>query len=85
MSSSSTVVHTKHNLVQVNDENGKSLGKVIVGETVARALERIGSPGILEDSNGIALLDTDLIKAEGAPYVFKAQQPQQQQQQHDGK
>ena len=67
---------------QVNDANGNRLTLIPSGETVARALERIRSPGILEDSNGIALLDTDLITAEGAPYVFKAQQPQQQQQQY---
>ena len=70
--------------MDVIDEEGKSLGKVKVGDTKLQALERLSNVGAggLYDKDDIGLLDTDLITAEGAPYVFKAQQPQQQQ---DGK
>ena len=69
--------------VQVNDEQGNSLGKVIVRDTKLRALERLGvGAGGLFDNDDIGLLNEDCITEEGAPYVFKAQQLQPQPQQH---
>ena len=70
--------------VQVNDQEGNSLGNVRVGDTKQEALERlsVGAGGLFDNDNG--LLNSELITADGAPYVFKQQQ-QQQQQQQDGK
>lgn len=57
--------------MQVNDAKGEPLTKILTGETAARAKKRISSEGILENSDGLALADDDLISPEGAPYVFK--------------
>ena len=59
--------------VQVNDERGLPLGKVKVGETKLKALERLShlGKGGLFDKDDVGLLDDDLINKEGAPYVFK--------------
>ena len=65
----------------MNDEKGEPLTKLVAGETINVALQRLQrfGTGALEDKNGIALLDTDLITAEEAPYVFKPRrQPQQE-------
>ena len=69
MNGSSTVVQT----VQVNDENGKPLGKVKVGDTKLQALERLSRVGAggLYDKYDIGLLDSESITAEAAPYIFK--------------
>ena len=60
--------------VQVNNVKGEPLTKVNSGLTVAEVLKRIRYFGFLEDKNGLALADDDLITADGAPYVFKQQQ-----------
>ena len=58
--------------VPVIREEGKLLTKIRVGDSKLQALQRLGQKtGILEDNEGIALLDDDVITAEGAPYVFK--------------
>ena len=59
--------------VQVNDDRGKALGKVKVGETKLKALERLSriGQGGLYDKDDVGLLDDDIITGEGAPYVFK--------------
>ena len=59
--------------MQVNDDRGKALGKVKVGETKLKALERLSRIGLggLYGKDDVGLLDDDLITAEGAPYVFK--------------
>jgi hypothetical protein len=66
--------------VQVNDGTGKPLGKVMVGDTKLEALERLADLGAggLRDKDDLGLLDTELITAEGAPYVFKPLQQQKQ-------
>ena len=63
--------------VQVKDERGKALGKVKVGETKLKALERLSRIGLggLYDKDDVGLLDDDLITGEGAPYVFKPSKP----------
>lgn len=67
--------------VQVNDKKGEHLTKIVVGETVHVALQRLKhfGTGTLENAQGVALLDTELITAEDAPYVFFKKLQQQQQ------
>lgn len=63
--------------VQVKDEEGKALTMVRVGDTKVKALQRIGAKaGVLNDKDGVGLLDDDQITAEGAPYIFKPTQRQ---------
>jgi hypothetical protein len=66
--------------VQVNNAKGEPLTKIVSGETASQAKERISErvDGILENSDGVALSAGDRITAEGAPYVFKPLQQQQQ-------
>lgn len=65
-------------VVQVNDENGKSLGKVRVGDTKLQALERLSrvGDGGLYDKEDVGLLDNECITVEGAPYIFKPRELQ---------
>jgi Protein kinase domain len=71
------VVFARMSAVQVNDAKGTN---VRAGDTKLRALERLGvEAGILEDKDGIALVDTEIISAEREPYVFKRLQLQQEQ------
>ena len=65
--------------VQVNDKDGEAVAKVRVGDSRAKALNRlIPMHGLLVDKNGVGLLDDDLITADNAPYTFTpvSQQPQ---------
>ena len=66
--------------VQVNDAQGNPLEELLlVGDTKEEALQRLShyGPGGLVRKDKIGLRDTELITAEGAPYVFKRQQHQQ--------
>jgi hypothetical protein len=57
--------------VQVKDADGEDLTRIVCGETKVQALQRLQSLGILENSAGTALRDTDIITTAGEPYVFK--------------
>ena len=62
--------------VQVVDEHDNEMAKVIVGDSKANALARLGKTnkdGILLDKDGIGLLETDTITLEGGPYLFRGQ------------
>ena len=75
-------------VVQVNDPTGCKITNVKTNETVKQALRRLRQFGTLEDKDGIALLDEEIITAEAGPYVFKlliVEPQQQQQQQPNGK
>lgn len=76
--------------MQVNHDDGNHMSRVSIGWTVKKVKRVISQVwGILENSDGVALDDDDVITAAGAPYVFKPQpqpqmpqgQPQQGQQQ----
>lgn len=68
--------------VRVNDENGDHLTKIEPNESVDVALQRLPrrfGTGALEDKNGVALLDSDIITAEKSPYVFIRLEERQEQ------
>ena len=68
--------------VEVNDALGNFLGRVREGETKAVALQRLVAPSaVLLDSDGIALLDDEVLTPEKAPYTLKPQQQRGQQNQ----
>jgi hypothetical protein len=60
-------------VVQVNDEQGKPLAKVKVGDTKEEALQRLSHYGAggLVSKDKIGLRDADRITADGAPYTFQ--------------
>jgi hypothetical protein len=64
--------------VQVNDENGNSLGNVLVGDTKTQALDRLNSYGGLFDKSDLGMLKTDVIVLDNGPYVLKKEATLQQ-------
>lgn len=61
-------------MVLVNDESGKELGNIMTQETKLKAMQRISlGDGALRSTNGLLLLDDEIITEEGAPYVFVQQ------------
>ena len=66
-------------IMDVNNEQGKKLGSVKVGDTKLEALQRLSwlGPGGLVDKNGFGLLDNEKIDENSGPYVFKPTQSQQ--------
>ena len=64
-------------VVQVNDEEGESLGWVRIGDTKQEALERLCLSGRLFDKDDVGLLNDERITAEGGPYVLRAHRHQQ--------
>ena len=65
--------------MNVNDEQGETLGSVKVGDTKLEALQRLSwlGPGGLLDKNGFGLLDNEKIDENSGPYVFKPTLSQQ--------
>ena len=62
---------------QLNDTTGNPLTKFLSGETIAQGKKRLfPEGGILENSDGLALADDDLVTVDGAPYVFKRPEDQ---------
>ena len=62
---------------QLNDTTGNPLTKFLSGETIAQGKKRLfPEGGILENSDGLALTDDDLVTVDGAPYVFKRPEDQ---------